>query len=184
MGAYGDAGCIITNDDSLAERCRLFANHGAIEKHKHRIEGINSRMDGIQAAVLNVKLPHILAWNEQRIANAALYNKYLADILEIQLPKVRPSSKHTFHIYMIRTPQREALMAFLKEKEIDSAIHYPLALPNMEAYNYLGYKSTDFPVASTYQNEILSLPMYAELSEEQIAWIATCIKDFFRLNKR
>ncbi|HEY9177367.1 MAG TPA: DegT/DnrJ/EryC1/StrS family aminotransferase [Flavipsychrobacter sp.] len=180
LGAYGDAGCIITNDDALAEKCRMYANHGALKKHQHEMEGINSRMDGLQAAVLSVKLPHILNWTAQRIANAALYNKYLQGISDITLPAVRPESKHTFHLYMIRAHRRDELQSYLKEKGVETAIHYPTALPNLPAYRYLGVDSTDFPVATKLQDEILSLPMYPELNEAGIRYVADCIRSFYQ----
>ena len=103
LGAYGDAGCIITNDDALAEKCIMYARHGALKKHQHQIEGINSRLDGIQAAILSAKLPYILEWTTKRINNAMLYHKYLSGISEIVLPVVRPESKHTYHLFVIRT---------------------------------------------------------------------------------
>jgi dTDP-4-amino-4,6-dideoxygalactose transaminase len=180
LGAYGDAGCIITNDDELALRCRMYARHGALKKHNHVIEGINSRLDGIQAAILAAKLPHILDWTESRITNAKLYNKYLGEIEEIILPIVRPDSKHSFHLFVIRTNEREKLAAFLKSKNIETAVHYPVALHNMEAYKYLGYTPNDFPVSNLYQDQILSLPMYPELSEAQIEYISKQIKEFFQ----
>jgi dTDP-4-amino-4,6-dideoxygalactose transaminase len=182
LGAYGDAGCIVTNDDVLADRFRMYANHGALTKHKHEIEGINSRMDGLQAAVLTAKLPYILDWTAKRIQNAELYNQYLMDIQEIKIPTVRPDSKHTFHLYVIKAEQRDALMAHLNENEIETAIHYPTALPNLKAYAYLNYSPADFPVATQLQNEILSLPMYPELTEDKIAYIANCIKHFYSNN--
>lgn len=180
LGAYGDAGCIITDDDALAEKCRMYANHGALKKHQHEIEGINSRMDGLQAAVLSAKLPHILNWTAQRIANAALYNKHLLDINDITLPAVRPESKHTFHLYMIRARRRNELQAYLKDKGVETAIHYPTALPNLPAYSYLGVDSTNFPVATKLQDEILSLPMYPELDENSIRYVADCIRSFYQ----
>jgi dTDP-4-amino-4,6-dideoxygalactose transaminase len=178
LGAYGDAGCIITNDDALAEKCRMFANHGALKKPDHRIEGINSRLDTIQAAILSAKLPYILQWTEARIRNAALYDRHLQGIAEIHLPKIRPASKHSFHLYMIRTSRRAALVDFLKTQGIETAVHYPVALPNLPAYRYLGHAPADFPVASRLQNEILSLPMYPELTEPMIAYIAEKIRSF------
>lgn len=180
LGAYGDAGCIITNDDELAARCRMYANHGALIKHKHEMEGINSRLDGIQAAILSAKLPYILEWTEKRIENAKLYDQCLAGIEEIVTPKVRPESKHSFHLYVIKAQRRDELMTFLKEKGIETAIHYPTPLPTLPAYQYLGYTEKDFPVAVSLQNEILSLPMYPELSEEKIKYIAGVIKDFYK----
>jgi dTDP-4-amino-4,6-dideoxygalactose transaminase len=180
LGAYGDAGCIITNDDALAEKCRMYANHGALKKHHHEIEGINSRMDGLQAAVLSVKLQYILNWTEQRIANAALYNKHLQGVDDIILPVVRPDTKHSFHLYMIRARRRNELQQYLKAKGVETAIHYPTALPNLPAYKYLGVNSTDFPIATKLQDEILSLPMYPELNEESIRYIADCIRSFYQ----
>ncbi|MHA4808310.1 DegT/DnrJ/EryC1/StrS family aminotransferase [Flavitalea flava] len=179
LGAYGDAGCMITNDDALAEKCRMFANHGALKKPDHRIEGINSRLDGLQASILQAKLPHILNWTALRIRNAALYDQHLKDIKEIVLPKVRPDTKHSHHLYVIRTRQRDALMQFLKEGEIETFIHYPVALPNLPAYGYLGHQPSDFPVATGLQQEILSLPMYPELTEEMIIHVAESIRSFY-----
>lgn len=179
LGAYGDAGCIITNDDELAEKCRMYANHGSLMKHKHEMEGINSRMDGLQAAILTAKLPYILNWTEKRIEVAKLYDKYLSGISQIITPKVRTNTKHTFHVYMIRAERRDELMSYLKDKGIETALHYPVALPNLKAYDYLGLKPGSFPVATKYQSEILSLPMYPELTEEVIVYIATAITDFY-----
>ena len=179
LGAYGDAGCIITNDDVLAEKCRLYANHGALKKHQHQMEGINSRMDGLQAAILNAKLPFILKWTEQRIINAARYDAALMGIKEIAVPKVRTGSRHTFHLYVIQAQRRDELKNYLKEKGIETAIHYPVALPNLEVYKYLENETGSFPVATRLQQTMLSLPMYAELTEEQIAYTANSIKAFY-----
>ncbi len=180
LGAYGDAGCIITNDDTLAEKCRMYANHGALKKHEHQIEGINSRMDGLQAAILSAKLPHILKWTKQRIANAALYEKHLSGINEIVLPVVRPGTVHTYHLFMIRAQRRNELQAHLKDNGIETAIHYPTALPNLPAYAYLGTNPADYPVATQLQLETLSLPMYPELSEDSIQYVADTIRAFYR----
>jgi dTDP-4-amino-4,6-dideoxygalactose transaminase len=179
LGAYGDAGCIVTNSDELAEKCRMYASHGALKKHHHIIEGINSRLDGLQAAVLTAKLPHLQEWTTKRIANAKLYDEHLGAVAGIQIPQVRPSSVHSFHLYVIRSERRDELMQYLREKEVETAIHYPTALPNLPCYQYLGYTRADFPVASAYQDEILSLPMYPELSSEMIGYVADCIKSFF-----
>lgn len=179
LGAYGDAGAIVTNDDALAEKCRMYANHGALIKHQHQIEGINSRLDGLQAAILNVKLPHLDNWTEQRIANAKLYDVALGKINRIKLPKVRPQSRHTFHLYVILAERRDELAAFLKTKGIETAIHYPTPLPFLPAYKHLKHLKEDFPVAAAYQDQILSLPMYPELSRESIEYIATSISEFY-----
>lgn len=123
LGAYGDAGCIITNDDELADKCRIYARHGAKVKHKHVIEGINSRLDGLQAAILSNKLPHILDWTDKRIENASRYSKLLADIPEVICPRVRPNTKHTFHLYVVKVKDRTALAEYLSEQGIETAIH-------------------------------------------------------------
>jgi dTDP-4-amino-4,6-dideoxygalactose transaminase len=180
LGAYGDAGCIITNDDALAEKCRIYAQHGALIKHQHVMEGINSRLDGLQAAILSVKLRHLGSWTEKRIENAALYNKYLAGIDGIELPVQRPETKHTWHLYVIRTKKRDQLAQWLSENGIETSVHYPTALPNMPAYQYLGYKPEDFPIATSLQNMILSLPMFPELTKEAIMHIADLIKIFVK----
>jgi dTDP-4-amino-4,6-dideoxygalactose transaminase len=179
LGAYGDAGCIITNDDDLANKCRMFANHGALIKHQHQIEGINSRMDGLQAGILAVKLDHILSWTEKRIERAAWYREALKDIPQISIPEVRPESQHSYHLFIIRTSQRNELMAFLKEKGIETAIHYPTPLPLLPAYLDRGFTATDYPVSSRMSATMLSLPIYPELSFEAINYVANTIQDFF-----
>ncbi len=179
LGAYGDAGCIITNDDVLAENCRMYSHHGALKKHQHQMEGINSRLDGLQAAILNAKLPYLAVWTEKRIQNAALYDKWLAKIPGITLPKQRPDTKHTWHLYVIRCGKRQQLAEYLFEKGIETSVHYPTALPNLPAYKYLGHKPADFPVATELQDQILSLPLYPEMTEEMIAHVADSIRSFF-----
>jgi len=180
LGAYGDAGAIITNDDGLATRALMFANHGSLRKHLHDIEGINSRMDGIQAAVLSVKLKYIDEWNLARNKNALTYNHLLSSIDHVKTPKIRENSLHIFHLYVIRVEKRDELANFLKSKGIETGIHYPTALPFMPAYKYLGHKAEDFPVAHKYQEEIISLPMFPELKNDQIGYIADSIKEFYK----
>lgn len=179
LGAYGDAGCIITNDSALASKCMMYARHGALQKHQHQIEGINSRLDGLQAAILSAKLPHILDWTKRRQENATYYQQALSAVEEITLPAVRPDTEHTFHLYIIRASQREQLAEHLKARSIETAIHYPTALPLLKAYSYLNHTPEDFPIASRYQHEILSLPMYPELTTKMIDYIAESIKSFY-----
>ncbi|MGY4383075.1 dTDP-4-amino-4,6-dideoxygalactose transaminase [Pedobacter sp. UYP24] len=179
LGAYGDAGCIITDDDDIALKCKMYARHGALKKHQHKMEGINSRLDGLQAAILSAKLPHILKWTQQRIVNAKVYSDLLADVVEISLPKTRPNSQHTYHLYVIRTKRRDQLANFLKLKGIETAVHYPVALHNMEAYKYLKYNPEDFPVANSYQDTVLSLPMFPEMTKDQIEYVSGSIREFF-----
>lgn len=180
LGAYGDAGCIITNDSVLAEKMRMFANHGALTKHEHLIEGINSRLDGIQAAILLAKLPFIDEWNQARIENANYYNKCLADIPFITTPKERKNVKHTYHLYVIRAKWRDELKEFLHRNNIETAIHYPVPLPFMKAFSYLGYKESDFPILESCSKEILSLPMFPELTQIQIEYVTKVIWDFYQ----
>ncbi|TRX50950.1 DegT/DnrJ/EryC1/StrS family aminotransferase [Fulvivirga sp. M361] len=179
LGSYGNAGCIITEDDHLATEIRTFANNGALKKHHHTMEGINSQLDTLQAAVLNVKSKYIEQWNAQRIKNAALYASLLSETDQIHLPTVRKDTRHTFHLYVIRTKRRDALKEYLEEAGIQTAIHYPVALPNLPAYRHLNTKPSDFPVATQYQNEILSLPIYPEMTEDMIYLIIEKIKSFF-----
>jgi len=180
LGAFGDAGCIITDDDALAEKCRMYCSHGALVKHQHHMEGINSRLDGLQAAILSAKLPFIGEWTEKRIANAALYNRHLAGIEQIVLPALRPQSRHSYHLYVLRAKNRDGLMKYLKEKGIETVIHYPTPLPFLPAYKYLGHTPADFPVSAQLQKEIISLPMYPELTEEMILHVAASIREFYK----
>jgi dTDP-4-amino-4,6-dideoxygalactose transaminase len=179
LGAYGDAGCVVTKDSELAEKMRRFANHGALQKDDHLFEGMNSRMDTIQAAILNTKLPYLAKWTDQRIKNAAIYNILLADVEEITLPFVRPNTVHTHHIYAIQAKRRDQLKEFLNSRGVQTMIHYPIALPNTPAYRYLAHIPDDFPVASRLQEKVLSLPIYPELTEDQIRYICKNIKDFY-----
>jgi len=180
LGAYGDAGAIIANSDEFARMARKFANHGSLQKHRHEIEGINSRMDGIQAAILIVKLRYIDEWNRVRHRHALRYNELLLDLPEVKTPKIRDNSYHIFHLYVIRTRKRDELISFLKSKNINTSIHYPTALPFLEAYKYMGHKPMDFPITYKYQSEILSLPMFPELTDEQINYVVNSIKDFYK----
>jgi dTDP-4-amino-4,6-dideoxygalactose transaminase len=137
-------------------------------------------MDGIQAAILRVKLRYIDDWNLARNKNALIYNRLLSGLDQLQTPKIRENSFHVFHLYVIRTQKRDALAAFLKSKGIDTGIHYPTALPFMPAYRYLGHMPSDFPIAHQVQHEILSLPMFPEITDEQIKYVASSIKGFFK----
>jgi len=179
LGAYGDAGCIITNDDALAKNCKMFANHGALIKHQHQIEGINSRLDGLQAAILSAKLPFVKQWTEARINVANTYTKLLKDIPEITIPSIRPNSKHSFHLFVIRAKRRNELMEFLKSNYVECALHYPTPLPFLECYKKYNYTPDHFPVSYQLKDEILSLPIYPELTKEQIIFLTDLIRKFY-----
>ena len=136
-------------------------------------------MDGIQGAVLDVKLKHLPDWTEKRREVARLYGEMLEDVPDIVVPVEEDYAKHVYHVYVIRAEKRDALREHLQKKGISTGIHYPTALPNLPAYGYLGHSPSDFPVSSRYQDEVLSLPLYPELSEEQVGAVVSCIKGFF-----
>ncbi|MEO7540276.1 MAG: DegT/DnrJ/EryC1/StrS family aminotransferase [Pyrinomonadaceae bacterium] len=165
LGAFGDAGAIVTNSGETADLARLIANHGQASKNRHTIVGRNSRMDGIQAAVLSIKLPHLDGWLDARRANARRYNELLVDT-GIVLPSEADHTRHTYHLYVVRVDDRDTVQAKLGEAGIETGIHYPTAVPFMEAYAHLGHTPDDFPVAFSQMGQLLSLPMYAELTAE------------------
>jgi dTDP-4-amino-4,6-dideoxygalactose transaminase len=174
LGAYGDAGCMATNDELIAAKVRMIANHGQKGKHNHVIEGRNSRLDGLQAAILSAKLPHLEKWTETRISNAFIYDQLLQGS-NLELPLSKENYRHVFHLYVVRISEREMLQKKLALAGIETAIHYPTALPFLPCYASKNYHHFEFPVAYSYQDKILSLPMFAELSKEQINYIANNI---------
>lgn len=175
LGAYGDAGSIVTEDAELAQRCRLIANHGQPAKYKHTIVGRNSRMDGIQAAVLSVKLKYLDEWLEARRGHAARYDSNLQS-LGIALPRAPEYSRHSYHLYVVRVKDRDAVAAKLNEAGIDTGLHYPVALPYLDVYAGRGLQPSDFPVAHSQMNDLLSLPMYAELTDEMVDYVCDNLK--------
>jgi dTDP-4-amino-4,6-dideoxygalactose transaminase len=177
LGAYGDAGCAITNDDQLADWMATYARHGG--KGEHIMEGINSRMDGLQGAVLNVKLPRLAAWTQARQRIAARYDKLLEGIGDVVTPKVAAGREHVYHLYVIRTQRRDALKKHLADAGIATVLNYPKALPFYPAYSYLGHKPADFAVAHGNQSRILSLPIFPEMSEEMISYVVRQIAVLF-----
>jgi dTDP-4-amino-4,6-dideoxygalactose transaminase len=170
LGAYGDAGCIVTNDDTLADWTATFARHGG--KGEHVMEGINSRMDGLQAAILNVKLPHLPAWTTARRRVAARYNELLSGIDNFATPKVGDERSHVYHLYVVATDKRDSLKKALADSEITTSLNYPKTLPFYPAYAYLGHKPADFPAAYRNQSRILSLPIFPEMTDEMIEYVA------------
>jgi dTDP-4-amino-4,6-dideoxygalactose transaminase len=178
LGAYGDAGALVTNDDHLAEWCATYARHGG--KGDHVMEGINSRLDGIQAAILSVKLPHLGAWTAARQRIARRYDELLKGVGDIITPHVAAGRTHVYHLYVIRTRQRESLRAHLAAAGVSTVLNYPKALPFYPAYAYLGHKPEDFPVAHAHQSQILSLPIYPELTTDQQDYVAAKIREFFK----
>lgn len=182
LGAAGDGGMILTNDDTLAARLRLLHFHGSGGKYDYHLVGVCSRLDSLQAAILNVKLPHLAAWNEARRTNAAFYDQALADIDGLVLPETRAGNVHTFHQYTVRVPQgqRTALKAFLAERGIATGIFYPVALHLAPAYaERFGGKLGDHPESERACEEVLSLPIFPELSEAQRVSVVESIHAFF-----
>lgn len=178
LGAYGDGGMVVTNKKHIAEKISLLRNYGQKEKYKHLILGRNSRLDNLQAAILRVKLKRLAKWNAERLANAKLYNKYLEKVPVIT-PKIFLNYKHIFHLYVIRAKNRNELAKYLSSKGIVTVMHYPIPIHLQPAYKDLGYKLGDFPVTEKLANEILSLPMYPELKEEEIKYICQQIDSFY-----
>jgi dTDP-4-amino-4,6-dideoxygalactose transaminase len=181
LGAYGDAGAIVTNDGDLAAKIRVFANHGAdrADKHDHVMEGVNSRLDGLQASILSAKLPHIDAWTHARQERAARYVELFASMDEVITPKIRPGATHVFHVFNVRVSKRDDLRAHLKQTGVETNIHYPTPLPFLKAYQHLGHVADDFPVAVRHAREILSLPIFPELTDEQMRYVVKTVKDFY-----
>lgn len=179
LGCYGDGGAMITNDADLAVKLKMWSNHGRIEKYNHEFEAYNSRLDGIQAAILSAKLPYLNSWIKKRQNIAEKYSNSLAGIGDIILPEKNEHIKSVFHLFVIKTSQRSQLQNFLKEKDIPSIIHYPIGLPFLKAYSYLGHTMEDFPVTFKNQDLILSLPIFPELNDEQFNYIVQSIKSFY-----
>jgi dTDP-4-amino-4,6-dideoxygalactose transaminase len=183
LGAYGDGGAIVTNNDELALKAKMFANHGRVEKYDHAMEGVNSRLDGLQAAILKVKLTHLPEWNEARRRHAHLYTKLLTHP-GVTKPTESANLIAVYHLYVIRVKRelRDSLQKHLLAKGISTGIHYPIPLPKLKAYAYLNHTEKDFPRAYAAAGEILSLPMYAELDETKIAFIAEQVNTFLANN--
>ncbi|MDW3211686.1 MAG: DegT/DnrJ/EryC1/StrS family aminotransferase [Reichenbachiella sp.] len=179
LGAYGDAGGIVTNDDQLAEKCRQFANHGQLVKHQHKIEGINSRLDTIQAAVLSVKLQYLSDWTSRRINIAKQYNEALKGVSGLRLPIVNSNSNPVYHLYVVSAENREGLQNYLKSNEISTAIHYPTPLPFLDCYQDLNHKVEDFPVAHAESSKILSLPIFPEMTTKEVDYVCEHIRHFY-----
>ncbi len=179
LGAFGDAGIITTNDEKLAEKLKMFRNHGSRKKYYHEFLGVSSRLDEIQATVILTKFPHLNKWNDSRRKIAAFYNKNLCDIKKLKTPIIAENNYHIYHQYTIRAKHRDALKNYLEKGGAPTAIHYPLPLHLQPAFKYLGYKKGDFPEAERAAEEVLSLPIYPELNHIDQKIIVKKIKEFF-----
>ncbi|HEY4176137.1 MAG TPA: DegT/DnrJ/EryC1/StrS family aminotransferase [Kofleriaceae bacterium] len=179
LGAYGDAGAIVTNDGELAKKLRMYANHGQLKKHDHQLEGLNSRLDGIQAAILSAKLPHIDAWTRARQRLGEQYSVSLTNIPGLVLPSCAPGSTHVFHLYVVHAERRDELRAFLTARGIESAIHYPTSLPFLPPYAARGFRPEMFPNAFRNQSRILSLPIFPEMTDDMLRFVCDSIRAFY-----
>jgi dTDP-4-amino-4,6-dideoxygalactose transaminase len=177
LGAMGDAGAVCTDDDNLADLVKKIANHGRIDKYDHDIIGRNSRLDNLQAGILQVKLKHLDSWNKHRFYLAENYYRSLETLPNFFVPK---HSESVYHLYVVRTPQRDKLRKNLSENGIETGIHYPIGLPFLRAFSYLGHKPEDFPVTHAYQAQLLSLPMPHNMTVEQFDYV--CEKIRFAIN--
>jgi UDP-2-acetamido-2-deoxy-ribo-hexuluronate aminotransferase len=179
LGAFGDGGAIYAGDEKLAEIIRSIANHGMKAKYQYERIGVNSRLDSIQAAILEIKLKYFEKHIKARQDAAKYYDEHLSEIEGLQIPVRASYSSHTFHQYTVRTEKRNELQKYLGEKGIPSMVYYPGAIHLQEAYQYLGYKKGDFPVSEKLGETVLSFPMHTELTEEQLEYIVNSVKEFF-----
>ncbi len=182
LGAFGDAGMVVTNDAGTAERLFRLRVHGGRQMYHHQEVGYNSRLDALQAAVLSVKLPHLAGWSEARRRNAAFYDGALADVDEVVTPPIGPGNESIFNQYTIRVggDRRDALRDALQAKGIGSGVYYPVALHLQECFEYLGYRAGQFPESERACREVLSLPVFPELTEEHLERVVAAIRGFFR----
>lgn len=178
LGAMGDAGAVVTNDAALAEHMTMLARHGGLVKHQHRIEGINSRLDGLQAAVLSAKLPHLAEWTEARQRAAKVYDAGLNQIEDVVVPEVAPERTHVYHLYTIRHPRRDELVKHLDAHGVQTVVNYPTALPFLEAYGRFKHHPEQFPNAHADQGRIVSLPMFAEITRAQQDEVIDLVRRF------
>jgi dTDP-4-amino-4,6-dideoxygalactose transaminase len=178
LGAMGDAGAVVTRDAALAERMAVLARHGGLVKHQHRIEGINSRLDGMQAAILSAKLRHLPDWTTARQNAARVYDAGLDQVEDLVVPSIGVGRTHVYHLYTIKHPRRDKLMAHLNANGVQTAINYPTALPFLAAYNRFAHRPEQFPNAHNDQSKILSLPMFAEITREQQDEVIDLIRSF------
>jgi dTDP-4-amino-4,6-dideoxygalactose transaminase len=177
LGAAGDGGMMTARDAALAERVRLLREHGAKPKYYHSLIGTNSRLDALQAAILRVKLRHLDRWSEKRAKNAALYDQ-LFEGARLTRPYRDARARHIYNQYVIRVPQRDALRQHLSERGVGTEIYYPVPLHLQQCFAPLGYREGDMPQSEAAAREVLALPIYPELTEEQIRYVAACVRDF------
>ncbi len=179
LGAYGEGGAILTNDDGLAHELAKIRQHGAIEKYHHERIGHNYRMESIQAAILNVKMRYMEQWTAIRQQRAVLYKELLSDCPQVILPHIADTNQHVYHLFVIRCLERNGLKGYLQEKGIETGLHYPIPLHLQKAYASLGYNRGSFPVAEQLSKEILSLPISEQITVEEVRYVSARIKAFY-----
>jgi dTDP-4-amino-4,6-dideoxygalactose transaminase len=179
LGGFGDGGMLVTQDDALAERLKRLRVHGGAKQYFHDEVGYNSRLDALQAAVLSAKLPHLAGWSAKRRENARYYDEAFADLADVRTPFVHPDNESIFNQYTIRVPRRDALQAALKERGIGSAIYYPLPLHLQPCFAYLGYREGQCPESERAAGEVLSLPIFPELTRSQLDEVIAGVRRFF-----
>ena len=181
LGACGEGGAVVTQDEEIANKIRMIRDHGQAKKYYHDMEGYNGRLDAIQAGILRIKLKRLEGRNRSRQENAAYYNKLLADIKGVTIPVENDFARSVYHLYVILVENRDQLQKYLEEKGIGTGFHYPLPLHFQKAYSHLGYKEGAFPVTERVAGRLISLPMFPELTKEQIEYVVESIKEFQRL---
>ena len=179
LGALGDAGAVTTNDAELASKASMLRNYGSVKKYHHEVIGYNQRLDELQAAFLRVKLKYLQEWTLQRQAIAAQYNELLKNVGDLVLPIVAPEASHVYHLYVVRSLQRDGLQAYLQQHSIGTLIHYPVPVHLQDAYQSLGYKKGSLPLAETIASTCLSLPLWPGMSNEQVFTVCENIRNFF-----
>ena len=178
LGAYGEGGMVVTDRAELAAKIRALRDWGQDRKYHHVLRGYNARLEGIQGAVLRVKLRHLDSWTDSRIRLAALYDRLLSDVDGVHLPTTLPDRRHVFHVYVVRVRDRDGFMAYLLARGVHTAIHYPFPVHTLPAYADLGFSAGDFPVAEQVASEVVSLPMYPELREDQVEEVARVVTEW------
>jgi len=180
LGGYGDAGMIVTNNEELYLKAKSYRTHGSTKRYYHDYVGYNSRLDTLQAAILNVKLSHIDKAIQKRAEHASVYRQMLKDIPQVTLPVIKDDNKEVNYVFCIKTENRDALENHLKSKDIGTSIYYPVPLHMQKCFDYLGYKEGDFPVAEKLSKTVLALPMFPELTTDEISFVCDSIKDFYK----
>lgn len=179
LGSFGEGGGVATNSDEIAEKIMKIRNHGSTVKYVHEFVGYNYHMHGFQGAVLNIKLKHLDKWNERRLAIAKKYNDGLKGVGDIETPEIESNVKHVFHLYVLRTEKRDDLIKHLNDSNVYPGIHYPYPLHLQESYKDLGYKQGDFPIAEQYAPKLISLPVFPEMTDEQVNYVIERVKAFY-----